>query len=243
MGLAHANRVATVGQLTASIAHEVNQPLMAIVTNAETCLAWLADDRPNLDEARHAAERIARNGHRAGDIIRAIRALARKSSPEMVQLDLNEVIQEVLTLMTGELCRNDILLETRLLAGPAPVVGDRIQLQQVILNLVANSIEAMSASIDQPRTLRIRSRTIAPDGVLVDVEDTGVGIDLTTMNRMFDAFFTTKPNGLGMGLSICLSIVEAHGGRLWASANVPRGSVFHFTVPASVDGMSNDRSQ
>jgi PAS domain S-box-containing protein len=235
IGLAHANRIATVGQLTASIAHEVNQPLMAIVTNAETCLAWLADDKVNLDEARHAAERIARNGHRAGDIVRTIRALARKSSPEMVQLDLNEAIQEVLTLMTGELHRHDILLETRLLAGPAPVVGDRIQLQQVVLNLVANSIEAMSASIDQPRTLRVRSQSIAPDSVLVDVEDTGAGIDPATMNRLFDAFFTTKPNGLGMGLSICRSIVEAHGGRLWASANVPHGSIFHFTVPARAE--------
>ena len=235
MQLAHANRVATIGHLTASIAHEVNQPLMAIVTNAETCLAWLADDQLNVDEARHAAERIARNGHRAGDIIRTIRALVRKSSPEMVQLDLNEAIQEVLTLMTGELCRHDVLLETRLLAGPAPVVGDRIQLQQVVLNLVANSIEAMSAPIDQPRTLRVRSQTIAPDSVLVDVEDTGAGIDPVTMERMFDAFFTTKPNGLGMGLSICRSIVEAHGGRLWASANVPRGSVFHFSVSASAE--------
>jgi PAS domain S-box-containing protein len=242
MELAHANRVATMGQLTGSIAHEVNQPLMAIVTNAETCLAWLADGKSNLGEARQAAERIIRNGHRAGDIIRTILALARKSAPEMVPLDLNEAIQEVLTLMTGELRRHEVLLETRFAAGLALVVGDRTQLQQVILNLVANSIEAMSASIDQPRTLRVKSQTIVPDGVLVEVEDTGAGIDPTTMRRIFDAFFTTKSNGLGMGLSICRSIVEAHGGRLWASANVPRGSVFHFTVPASADGISNDRS-
>jgi len=242
--LARVARLTTMGELAASIAHEVNQPLMAIVTNAETCLAWLADAKPNLGEARHAAERIVRNGHRAGDIIRTIRALARKSSPEMMALDLNEVIQEVLTLMAGELRRHEVLLETRLAAGLLPVVGDRVQLQQVILNLVINGIEAMGASKEPPRILRVRSLTTPPDSALVDVEDTGTGIDPANMNRMFDAFFTTKPNGIGLGLSICRSIVEAHGGRLWASANVPRGSVFHFTVPASANRkMSNERAQ
>jgi signal transduction histidine kinase/HAMP domain-containing protein len=238
--LARVARLTTMGELAASIAHEVNQPLMAIVTNAETCLAWLADVEPNLEEARQAAERIVRNGHRAGDIIRTIRALARKSSPEMGQLDLNEVIQEVLALMAGELRQHEVLLEIRLSAGVSPVVGDRVQLQQVILNLVMNGIEAMGASTEQPRILRVSSLTTPPNSALVDVEDTGGGIDPINTNRMFDAFFTTKPNGIGMGLPICRSIIEAHGGRLWATANVPRGSIFHFTVPASSDRKISD---
>ena len=241
--LARVARLTTMGELAASIAHEVNQPLMAIVTNAETCLAWLATNEPDLDEARLAAERIVRNGHRAGDIIKTIRALARKSSPEMARFDLNEAIREVLTLMDGELRRNDVLLETRLPSGLASVVGDRVQLQQVVLNLVVNGIEAMSSSTGDPRILRVRSLDSPPDSVQVEVEDTGAGIDPTTVNRMFDAFFTTKPDGIGMGLSICRSIVEAHGGRLWATAGALRGSVFHFSVPTSVDGVSNDRSQ
>jgi signal transduction histidine kinase len=145
--------------------------------------------------------------------------------------------------MDGELRRNDVVLETRLPSGLAPVVGDRIQLQQVVLNLIVNGIEAMSSSTGYPRILRVRSLASPPDSVQVEVEDTGAGIDPTTVNRMFDAFFTTKPNGIGMGLSICRSIVEAHGGRLWATAVALRGSVFHFSLPTSVDGLSNDRSQ
>jgi signal transduction histidine kinase len=229
------------GELAASIAHEVNQPLMAIVTNAETCLAWLARDKPDLNEARKAAERTASNGHRAGDIIRSIRALARKSTPEMTPLDINGAIQEVLVLMRGELRRHEVALETDLMAGLEPIVGDRVQLQQVILNLIANGIEAMSAPGDQPRRLRIKSQNQDPGDVLIAVEDTGIGLDPTKMGRIFDAFFTTKPEGIGMGLSICRSIVEAHGGRLWASPNAPRGSIFQFTVPALAKGISSDR--
>jgi C4-dicarboxylate-specific signal transduction histidine kinase len=240
--LARVARLTTMGELAASIAHEVNQPLMAIATNAETCLAWLAHDKPDLEEVRQAAERIVRNSHRAAEIIRTIRALARKSSPEMMPLDLNEAIAEVLNLMQGELRRHDILLETELRAGLEPVVGDRVQLQQVVLNLVVNGIEAMSSVTDRPHILRVNSFADAGGGVLVEIADTGVGIEQTNIDRMFDAFFTTKPNGIGMGLSICRSIIEAHGGRLWASANGACGSVFRFTVPASAESISADRA-
>jgi signal transduction histidine kinase len=210
----------------------VNQPLAAIVTNAETCLRWLAHDTPDLDEARRAAERIVNNGHRAGDIIKGIRALARKGSPEVTQVDINEVIREVLVLMRGELNRHHISLETGLSDGLEPVVGDRVQLQQVMLNLIVNGIEAMTASVGEPRLLRITSRMDDRGNVVIAVEDTGAGIDPTKMDRIFDAFFTTKLEGIGMGLSICRSIVEGCGGRLWASPNLPRGSVFRFTLPA-----------
>jgi PAS domain S-box-containing protein len=229
--LARVTRMTTMGELVASIAHEVNQPLMAIVTNAETCLSWLASDPPQLDEARKAAGRIVRDGHRAGDIIKTIRALARKSRPEMTDLDLNDVIAEVLVLTRGELRRHDVSLETELSGGLEPVMGDRIQVQQVLLNLVMNGIEAMNAIMDRPRVLRVSSQIDGPGSVLIAVTDTGTGFDPTKVDRIFDAFFTTKPEGMGMGLSICRSIVEAHGGRLWASPNPPHGSVFQFTMP------------
>ena len=229
--LARATRMTTMGELVASIAHEVNQPLMAIVTNADTCLSWLASDTPQLDEAQKAAERIVRDGHRAGDIIKTIRALARKSRPEMTQLDMNDVIAEVLALTRGELRRHDVSLETELSGDLEAVMADRIQVQQVILNLVMNGIEAMSASTDRPRMLRVCSRIEGPGSVLIAVTDAGTGLDPTKVDRIFDAFFTTKPEGMGMGLSICRSIIEAHGGRLWASPNLPYGSVFQFTMP------------
>jgi PAS domain S-box-containing protein len=235
--LARAARLTTMGELAASIAHEVNQPMMAVVTNADTCSRWLAKDPPDLDEARQAAERIVGAGHRAADIIRTIRALARKATPEMTRFDVNTAIANVLTLTRGELQRHDVLLKTELSAGLEPVLGDRGQLQQVILNLIVNGIEAMSAITQQPRVLRVSSQTDGPGNVLIAVGDTGVGLDPTKMDCIFDAFFTTKPEGMGMGLSICRSIVEGHGGRLWASPNSPRGSIFHFTVPAAADGV------
>jgi signal transduction histidine kinase len=224
-----------------SIAHEVNQPLMAIVTNADTCLSWLASDTPQLDEVQKAAERIVADGHRAGDIIKTIRALARKSSPEMTQLDMNDAIAEVLDLTRGELRRHDVSLETELSGGLETVMADRIQMQQVILNLVMNSIEAMSAIMDRPRVLRVISRIDGPDSVLIVVTDTGTGLDPGKVDRIFDAFFTTKLEGLGMGLSICRSIIEAHGGRLWASPNRPYGSIFQFTMPVMTKGIASDR--
>jgi PAS domain S-box-containing protein len=234
--LARVGRLTTMGELAASIAHEVNQPLMAVVTNADTCSRWLAKDPPDLDEARQAAERTVSAGHRAGDIIRTVRALARKATPEMTRFDINATIADVLTLTRGELQRHDILLKTELSAGLEPVLGDRGQVQQVVLNLIVNGIEAMTADRHRPRVLRVSSRMVEPDDVLIAVADTGTGLDPTKVDYVFDAFFTTKPEGMGMGLSICRSIVEAHGGRLWASVNSPRGSIFQFTVPAAANG-------
>ena len=231
--LARVARLTTMGELAASIAHEVNQPLMAVVTNADTCLRWLEKDPPDLDEARQAAERTVSTGHRAADIVRSVRALARKSTPEMTVFDVNPAIADVLTLTRGEMQRYDVSLETELSAGLEPVLGDRGQVQQVILNLIVNGIEAMTAGMDRPRVLRISSRMAGSGSVLIAVADTGAGLDPAKVDCIFDPFFTTKPEGMGMGLSICRSIVEAHGGRLWASPNSPRGSIFQFTVPAA----------
>jgi predicted ATPase/signal transduction histidine kinase/GAF domain-containing protein len=233
--LARAARLATMGELTTSIAHEVSQPLMAIVTNADTCLFWLTSANPNLDEARLAAERVVRNGHRAGGIIKSIRSLARKSEPEMAQFDINDAIGEILVLLRGEVRRHNVSLETALSDSLGPIIGDRVQLQQVILNLVMNGIEAMGAVVHRPRMLRVISELHQSGDVLVAVTDVGMGLDPAKMDRIFDAFFTTKLEGMGMGLAICRSIVEAHGGLLWASPHLPHGSVFQFTVSAGVN--------
>lgn len=228
--LARAVRLATIGELTSLIAHEVSQPLMAIVTNADACLSWLTNARPDIAEARLAAERVVRNGHRAGAIIKSVRALARKAEPEMVAFDLNDAIVEVLGFLAGELRHRNVSLETALADNPDSVTGDRIQVQQVVLNLIMNGIEAMNAISDRPKSLRVTSRAGA-SGPLVAVEDRGIGLDPATADRIFDRFFTTKPEGMGMGLAISRSIIEAHGGRLWATPNVPHGSVFQFTIP------------
>jgi signal transduction histidine kinase len=240
--LHHSARLATMGELAASIAHEVNQPLMAAVTNAATCLLWLENDRPDLEEARKAAERVIENGHHAGAVVRSIYALARKSPPGMAQVDINRTIRDVLDLLRAELHRNEVMLEAELQADLRPIVGDRIQLQQVILNLTMNGIEAMGAIGDRPRLLRIRSQTEGPDGVLISVEDSGSGLDPATVDRIFDPLFTTKAEGMGMGLSICRSVVEAHRGRLWASPLQPWGSIFRFTLPAVSNAISIDQS-
>jgi PAS domain S-box-containing protein len=238
--LARIARMTAMGELVASIGHEVNQPLMAIVTNADACLSWLASDKPQLDQARQAAERIVRDGHRAGDIIKSIRALAKKTTSEMTQLDINGVIEEVLVLMGGELRRHDIMLETELTTGLAPVVADRIQIQQVILNLVTNAIEAMSMITGRSRVLRLSTRPEGTGAVLMAVADMGTGLDQAAKDRIFEPFFTTKPDGMGMGLSICGSIVEAHGGRLWASPNLPYGSIFQFSLPVVTNRSASD---
>ncbi|HEV7716113.1 MAG TPA: ATP-binding protein, partial [Steroidobacteraceae bacterium] len=232
--LVHVTRLTTMGELTASIAHEVSQPLTAIVTTAETCLLWLERDPPNLDRVRRCAERIIRDGHHAGDVIRSIRGMVRKSSPEMMPLDINGVIENVLELMRGELRRHEVSLSLEVEFGdrPAHVVGDRVQLQQVIVNLVMNGIEAMSAIRDRPRVLRVSASRDGEGNVLVSVEDAGVGLDPDKLNHIFEPLFTTKPEGMGMGLSICRSIVEAHGGELRASSLSPHGSLFRFTLPA-----------
>jgi PAS domain S-box-containing protein len=238
--LARIARMTAMGELVASIGHEVNQPLMAIVTNADACLSWLASDKPQLDQARQAAERIVRDGHRAGDIIKSIRALTKKTTSEMTQLDINGVIEEVLVLMGGELRRHDIMLETELTTGLAPVVADRIQIQQVILNLVTNAIEAMSMITGRSRVLRLSTRPEGTGAVLMAVADMGTGLDQAAKDRIFEPFFTTKPDGMGMGLSICGSIVEAHGGRLWASPNLPYGSIFQFSLPVVTNRSASD---
>jgi C4-dicarboxylate-specific signal transduction histidine kinase len=231
-------RLKTMGELAASIAHEINQPLAAMITNGDACLRWLVNDRPNLNEARQAAQRIVRDGRRSSDIIWSVRALAGKSEPEMTQLDINDAIREVLVLTCSELHRHDVSLETALSGGLEPVIGDRVQLQQVILNLVMNGIEAMSAAMRQPRVLRVRSQIDRPGDLLIAVEDSGPGLAPETMDRLFEPFFTTKRSGMGMGLSICRSIVDAHGGRLWVSPQSPRGAVFQFTVPTAAKRVS-----
>ncbi len=236
--LERASRLNTMGQLTASIAHEINQPLAAIITNAEACLLWLEADRPDLEEARQAATRIVRNGHRAGDIIKSVRALTRKSTPEMISLGINDVIREVIVLIGAEFRRRGVRVDTSLSSDLVSLVGDRVQLQQVVLNLIMNGIEAMAHPMNGQPRLQISSTNDESGGVLVAIADSGPGLDLTRADRIFEAFFTTKPEGMGMGLSICRSIIDAHGGRLWASPNLPNGAVFQFTLPAAAGDVS-----
>ena len=240
--LARAVRLTTMGELTVSIAHEVNQPLMAIMTNANACLQWLTIAPPDLTEATDAAKRIVRDSQRAGDFIKSIRALARKSSPENILLDINVTIQEALIFIRSELRRHAITIEHHLSSNLPHVVGDRVQLQQVVLNLMINSIEAMSAGKNQPRMLQLSSEMDGIGDVLISISDTGIGLDPTKIDQIFEPFFSTKPDGIGMGLSICRSIIEAHGGRLWASPNLPNGSTFRFTLPAVTDETSGESS-
>jgi PAS domain S-box-containing protein len=231
--LAHVNRVMTMGELAASIAHEVNQPLAAIVASGDSCIAWLEKETPNLEKARAAAGRIVLAAAQASDIVRRIRALFRKTASVSTPLEINEVIKETVTLVGGEVQRKGVSLNTELAANLPAVLGDRIQLQQVILNLAINGTEAMTGFEDQPRRLVIQSKLAEPGEILVSVADTGPGIDPQQTAQLFAPFFTTKPEGIGMGLSISRSIIEAHGGRLWAAANQPRGAVFHFALPAA----------
>jgi PAS domain S-box-containing protein len=227
--LAHVTRVATLGEMTASIAHEISQPLGAVVNNATACLHWLAAQ--NLEEARQSAEFVIADGHRAGEIIGRIRALAKKAPARKDWVDVNATILEVMALARSEVHGNGVSLRTRLGDDLPLVLGDRIQLQQVILNLMINAIEAMSGSTDAPRELSIDSAKDDSQGVLVVVRDSGPGLNPGSLDRLFQAFYTTKPQGMGMGLAISRSIVEAHGGRLRATANVPHGAVFQFTLP------------
>jgi PAS domain S-box-containing protein len=228
--LAHVTRVTTLGEMTASIAHEINQPLAAVVNNASACLRWLAAH--NLEEARRSAVLIIADGHRAGEIISGIRSLVNKASPQKDWLNINETILEVIALARSEVQGNRIALQTQLSDELPLVLGDRIQLQQVILNLVMNGIEAMSAVTDRSRDLDIRSRRHESDKVLVAVKDSGTGLETESLDHLFEAFFTTKLKGMGMGLAISRSIIEAHGGRLWASPNDGPGATFQFTLPA-----------
>jgi C4-dicarboxylate-specific signal transduction histidine kinase len=230
--LAHVTRVTTVGELTASIAHEVNQPLGALVANAEACLLWLGHATPNLHEARRNLDMIVKDGHRAGEVIRRVRALLKKSEPQRVPLDVNEVVNEVIALMQREVLSHSVVLRRELAAALPAVLADRVQLQQVLINLVINGIEAMQEVSGRPRELVIRSQQDDTRQVLVAVTDSGVGISIEDADRLFNAFFTTKDGGMGMGLSICRSIVEAHGGRLSVSRNMGPGATFQFVLAA-----------
>ncbi len=225
----------TLGELTASIAHEVNQPLAAIVTNGNACLRWLGGATPNLLEARQAVERIIKDSYRASEVISRIRKLVKKTPPGNDWVNLNEVIDEVFALAQNEARRNRVLLKQELKDDLPLVRGDRVQLQQVILNLIMNGLEAI-ANNDGMRELTVSSDRDRTDRVSVAVSDSGEGLDAANVERVFDAFFTTKPDGMGMGLAISRTIIESHGGRLWATANSPRGAVFQFTLPVKADG-------
>jgi C4-dicarboxylate-specific signal transduction histidine kinase len=232
LALAHANRVITLGHLAASIAHEVNQPIAAIVANADAALRWLDAQPPDLGEVRQALRGIIQDGNRTGEIIARIRGLINKVPPRRDPLDMNQAISDATTLTRNELIRHRIALQIQLSREPPVVHGDRIQLQQVLLNLIVNAVESMSALTEGPRELKISSASDARDSVLIAVRDSGPGLTPEDFERAFQAFHTTKPDGMGMGLSISLWIVEAHGGRLWATANAPRGAIFQFTLPA-----------
>ena len=241
--LAHVTRVMTMGELAASIAHEINQPLAAVVTNANACLRWLTGPTPNLDEAQAAVARIARDGNRASDVIGRIRALVKKSATEQAHLDINEVIQEVLGLIQTEIRKNEVVLRRKLAPDLPRILGDRVQLQQVILNLMMNGIEAMSAVTDRSRDLLIRSCRYESDKVLIAVQDSGTGLETESLDHLFTAFFTTKPKGMGMGLAISRSIIEAHGGKLWASPNDGPGATFQFTLHVGSKKKRRDSSR
>jgi PAS domain S-box-containing protein len=229
--LAHANRVATMGQLTASITHEVNQPITAAITYALAARRFLSADPPNFREVDDALSRIVKEGNRAGEVVGRIRALIRKAPARKDAVEINDAILEVIALTRTEAANNGVSVRTRLAEGLPRVQGDRVQLQQVLLNLIINAIEAMRDVGEEERELLISTRN-EPDGVSVEVRDSGPGFAPATLDRVFEAFYTTKPSGLGLGLSICWSIIEAHNGQLWASPNVPRGAIFRFIAPA-----------
>ena len=231
MDLAHANRLATMGQLAASIAHEVNQPIGAARNNAHAALRFLARDPPDLAEVREALECVVNDTYRAGDIIERIRDQVKKVPPRKEGVDLNDAIEEVIALVRGELSKHRVSLQMRLADGLPPVHADRVQLQQVMLNLILNAIEAMIGVDDEVRELVISTESSPSEGLLVAVGDSGPGIAPEDRERVFESFYTTKAGGVGIGLSICRSIIDAHGGRLWADAHQPRGAVFRFTLP------------
>jgi len=231
--LARVSRLTTMGELTASISHEVNQPLAAIVASSNACRRWLGSDQPNLERARDSVDRITRDAHRASEIITRIRSMTKKAPPAQLPVDLNDVITDVLSFARGELVARGISVRPALLEDLPSITGDRVQLQQVVLNLVMNAVEAMASVTDRERVLAITSQRANDGSAILTVEDSGLGLDVANADRIFDAFFTTKPGGMGMGLSISTSIVETHGGRLWASPNLPHGTAFHFTLPAA----------
>ena len=226
------------GQLSASIAHEINQPIGAAVNNAAAALRWLSKEPADLENVRQALNRIFANGNRASEVIGRMRALLKKAPFRKEDVDINQAILEIIALTGGEVTKNGILVQPQLAEHLPLIQGDRLQLQQVILNLIINAIQAMSDVGEGSRELLISTGKVEPDGVLVVVRDSGPGLTPANLERVFDAFYTTKPGGLGMGLSICRSIIEAHGGRLWATADQPQGATFQFTVPAHTDSAS-----
>jgi C4-dicarboxylate-specific signal transduction histidine kinase len=230
--LAHLSRVFTMGELTSSIAHEVNQPLTAVVTNGHACMEWLSANPPDLREARESAERIIKDGTRAGKVLGHIRSLFRKEAPARDWLNMNDVIQELTVFLRGEAMNQRVSLRTDLAVDLPSVQGDRVQLQQVVLNLIMNGIEAMRGTADRPREIWIRSRREDSAGVRIIVEDGGVGLSPEIAEKIFQPFFTTKDQGIGMGLSISRSIVESHAGRLWAAPGASGGATFEFTIPS-----------
>jgi PAS domain S-box-containing protein len=238
MVLAHVNRVMVTGQLAASIGHEVSQPIAAALTNANAARRWLGAEPPNLEEVRQALDRIIRNGSRASDIIDRIRALVRKVPPRSDQLDINETILDVIALTRSELHSSGTSLQMQLADGLPLISGDRVQLQQVMLNLILNAVEAMSGSCTTAPELVIRTEQDGSGGVLVTVQDSGPALKPESLDRLFDAFYTTKPNGLGMGLPICRSIIEAHGGAVWATPNLLQGAAFQIKLPRQRETVS-----
>jgi PAS domain S-box-containing protein len=234
--LAHASRMTTMGELTASLAHEVNQPITAAVNGASTCVRWLTRDDPDVGEAREAALGVIRNAKRAADIINHIRSISKKGESKRQLADINELTREIVALLRNEAQRYSILIRTDLDANLPKIMADSVQVQQVIMNLIMNSIDAMK-DVDQTRELSIRSRCAEDRKLIISVSDNGVGLPQHQIDQIFDAFFTTKPHGIGMGLRISRSIVESHGGRLWAANNSPRGASFYFTLPIPTDAL------
>ena len=232
--LARVSRITTMGELTASLAHEVNQPIAAAVTDGNTCLRWLKRDEPDLEEAREAASRVVKDATRAAEIISRVRLLFKKGTAERELVDLNRVIREMSVLLRNEAIRNSVSVRLQLAEEIPQVTGDRVQLQQVLMNLMINSIDAMKL-VDGTRELVISSQGVDDGQLKVTVSDTGVGLPPQHADQIFNAFFTTKPQGIGMGLRISRSIVESHGGRLWAADNSPRGASFHLTLPTKVE--------
>ena len=232
--LAHVNRVSTMGELTASLAHEVNQPIAAAITDANTCLRWLTRDPPDIDEARAAASRAAKDANRAAEIVSRVRLLFKKGTPQRELVDVNELIREMIVLLRSETTRHSVSVFSDLAPDLPPVMGDRVQLQQVLMNLMINSIDAMKG-VDAKRELTIKSKRTENEELMVSLSDTGVGLPPQQADQIFNAFFTTKSHGTGMGLRISRSIVESHGGRLWATDNLPRGASFHLTLSTKAE--------
>ena len=232
MHLAHANRVATIGQLSASIAHELKQPLSAVVTNGGATLRWLARNQPEIEEAKQAVKRIIKDANRASEVLSRIHRLVKKERLRTDTLNVNDAILEVIPLIHSEAVKNGVTIQRQLTDRLPSIQGDRIQLQQVILNLMVNAIQAMSGLTEGIRELHIGTESAEEEGVHIGVRDTGPGLSAENLQRLFEPFYTTKPNGMGMGLSICRSIIEDHGGRLWATGLHPHGALFQFTIPA-----------